>query len=167
MPGQPFWSSNNIARVWSRGLSPRLSFSRDFNQLQLRFGLGYDWVRSTSQKTISKPQFEKGEQLWYVPIHRAWAWLLIGNEHWQLRYQHQYTGATQGIIESLDHFDIGQLEVRWLLAKASWRTQVFGRIDNLWDTSYRIIERRPMPSRQFNIGLQFQLESAKNQLQDE
>ena len=162
LPGQVFWSSNNIALVWSRGLSPRFEWGKHFGPLSLQSGAGYDLTRSTSQKTVLQPNFEKGEQLWYVPVHRLWGWLQCKGHNWQLRYQHQYTGRSEGVLDELDGYSLGHVNMSYSFLKTTWQIRLFGRIDNIWNTTYRVIERRPMPGRSYQLGLQFNLSSTKN-----
>ncbi len=160
--GQMFWSSNNIARVWSRGFSPRFSSLSRFGPLSLRWELGYDWIKSTNQIAIELPKLSVGEQLWYVPIHRAWSSIELAGKHWSVQYQHQYTGASAGINEDLENYQVSHARGSYLLYRKHYKIHLLVQVFNLWDSDYRVIERRPMPGRHFRLGLQFEL-SPSNQ----
>jgi len=59
------------------------------------------------------------------------------------------------IIDPLDGFHIGQLSAQYAFKRAS----IFAEVHNLWNESYRVIERRAMPGRHYAIGLNFELEN--------
>jgi iron complex outermembrane receptor protein len=99
-----------------------------------------------------------GEQLVYVPRQQGFALAHVQWHRWELRYQHHYTGSVRGLnVAELPAFDLGAL----YLGK-SWNGSVhqldgFLRIENLWNVEYRVIERRPMPGRSYQLGLRLNL----------
>lgn len=153
--GQSFWSANNITRVWSRGLEPRLNISYAFSNGQIDWQNGYDYIRSTNQIALERPRMKAGDQLLYTPVHQLFTKIGLKCRNTQLTYHHRYTGATQGQNEAIPAFQVGRLGLGWRIPMKQYRIQVQGSINNLWDSNYLIIERRPMPGRHFQIGLQF------------
>ncbi|MEL6719025.1 MAG: hypothetical protein AAFP82_09945, partial [Bacteroidota bacterium] len=60
--------------------------------------------------------------------------------------------ATLGINENLFAYQIGNAHLQYELQKGKYQGQLFLNINNLWNTDYFIIERRPMPGRHYSIG---------------
>lgn len=152
-PDQPFWSANNISRVWSRGLEFAANYHRRTGRIRHQLAASYQWVKSTNQSAITRPDIPKGTQLWYVPVQQA-------QLSWEGRYKtvflsytHQYTGATLGVNEDLDSYFLGHAGLGYRHSGSSWGSSLSFRLQNCWNTHYRVIERRPMPGRHFAIHL--------------
>lgn len=148
---QLFWSAQNITEVWSRGVQLRWTQDIRNSFCQLQLSSNYQWTRSTFQTPVQNPSIERGEQLWYTPEHQ----LLIqiegskGRFKWQLGQR--YVSASSGINADLEDYHLGTLRLALHPGKGAG-SQVYLRVDNLWDENYRVIERRPMPGRQWSIG---------------
>lgn len=159
-----FWSAFNLTRVRSRGLEPRATLQQAGKYFSWQLKLGYDYVRSTNEVAVSVPLLEAGQQLIYVPEQQAFAQFTINSNWFTISYQHRYTDEVNGQrVATLPAYNLGNLNasVNW---GDRWQFQVFGSIENLWNTEYRIIERRPMPGRFFTIGLKttFAAQSSSN-----
>jgi vitamin B12 transporter len=155
--GDPFWSAQNIAEVWSRGLEQRLRYAFRGSGYHLEFSAGHDFVRSTNQKDIDNPRIARGQQLFYTPEHQAFAALRARGKSWELAYQHRWTGAVETLSSPLPAYQLGHFQAQY-----HWRSTRFGigaffHIDNLWNENYRVIERRPMPGRHYRLGLRVNL----------
>ncbi len=143
--GQTFWSANNIARVWSRGVEIRLSADLHKNDITINLQTGYDYIRSTNQVALDHPRIEKGTQLIYTPRHQTFAKFSASWRQYSLSYSHQYTGDSEGINESLPAYDTGQLQLLYDMRWPKYKVAVFFNVNNLWDVDYYVVERRPMP----------------------
>ncbi len=152
--GQSFWSSNNITEVWSRGLEPRVSMTRKFDDFSLQFKGGYDYIRSTNQVELANPRMAAGEQLIYTPIHQAFGSFSLRWRGWYALYQHSYTGPTQGINDPIEAYQIGNIRLQYSPQFKAIQARFFLNIQNAWDKDYLVIERRPMPGRFFQTGIQ-------------
>ncbi len=153
--GESYWSAQNLAEVWSRGLETRFSIAHQINNLTLSLKTGYDFIQSTNKIAIENPQIEAGSQLFYTPKHRFFA---NGKVKWKtfvLAYQQQFSGATEGVNEDLPSYFFSNLRLQNNFAQNGINGSIFLNINNLWDTDYFIIERRPMPGRHFQIGINF------------
>ncbi|MFK7921064.1 MAG: TonB-dependent receptor plug domain-containing protein, partial [Bacteroidia bacterium] len=91
--GDNFWSAQNIAKVWSRGLESRFGYSIKRSQQVYKISGGYDYTRSTNQVALEYPKIEAGSQLFYVPQHQAFAGFSWRYKELQLSYQHRYTSS--------------------------------------------------------------------------
>lgn len=153
--GQSFWSANNITEVWSRGLEQRLAWELTGQKWRLKLSGGYDFILSTNEVTVENPRMPAGEQLFYVPEHQAFG--KIGF-HWKAlmaEYRHQYTGPVSTLNAGiLAGYQLGFLSLSCSFQFPKWGGQAFLNLNNLWDANYRAIERRPMPGRHFQAGIQ-------------
>ncbi|MCR9099517.1 MAG: TonB-dependent receptor [bacterium] len=152
--GQNFWSANNLTEVWSRGLEQRLSCSFATGEWQWEGQVGYDYIRSTNEIAIQQPQLSEGEQLAYTPEHLGFARVTVSKDALQFTYQHRLTSAVQTLNDTeLPGYHLGFAQLQYELDWQKFTLQAFGRADNLWDASYRIVDRRPMPGRSFQLGI--------------
>jgi outer membrane receptor protein involved in Fe transport len=62
-------------------------------------------------------------------------------------------GITQGINDDVESSIVTNARAAYQLE----RTKIFLHINNLFNQSYFIIERRPIPGRHFRIGIQLKL----------
>lgn len=151
--GQNFWSANNIAAVWSRGLEPRFNLSYQLSELRFQLNLGYDYTRSTNQIALENPKIAEGQQLLYTPIHQGFSNLQLGWQSLQLNYNHRFVGASQGINDPLAPFDIGQTSLQYHISGEKAQSHLFFQINNIWNRNYLVVERRPMPGVNYQFGL--------------
>ncbi|RMG28626.1 MAG: TonB-dependent receptor [Bacteroidetes bacterium] len=151
--GQRFWSANNIAQVWSRGLEPRLQADWQLGTCKLQLTAGYDLVRSTNEKAIEQPRIPKGTQLIYTPRHRAFAVLGVQWKQWELKYSHRFTGGVSTLSDPLPAYQLGDLWLGRALSLKQWSAFLSFQVENVGNVHYRAIERRPMPGRHFLLGL--------------
>lgn len=151
--GQNYWSAQNLAAVWSRGLEARFTISYQINDWKMSVKSGYDFVRSTNKIAIENPQIGAGSQLFYTPIHSIFANGKVEWKTYSLSYQQQFSGATEGLNEDLPSYFYANLRLQNNFNKNGINGSIFLNINNLWDTDYFVIERRPMPGRYFQIGM--------------
>jgi iron complex outermembrane receptor protein len=153
---------DNINRVWNRGLS--LSWEQRLTHWQL--GLEAQYARSTYQVAMENPRIERGEQLWYTPVWQLEGSLAWEKSGWQVRYQHQYTGATAGISAELADYQLADFSLRYrqLKGRLPWQLQL--ALNNCWNIDYQVIEFRPLPGRHWSLSgyLHFGGNKAKREL---
>ena len=157
--GDRFFSAGNIAKVWSRGLEFRVSQTWSRAQWQLGLKGGYDFIRSTNEIAIKSPSIDAGEQLLYVPVHQAFGSARLQWNDWLLVYRHGFTGRVQGISDGVAGYQTGLARLTWKPGDKRLHWQLFLVADNLWNAQYRIIERHPMPGRNFQLGARLHWQS--------
>jgi vitamin B12 transporter len=153
LPGENFWSANNITAVDSRGIEQNIRYVLDFRKNTIKISVGHDLARSTVQKQVERPRLTAGEQLIYVPVHQVYGmaeWAACG---FVLTYRHRCTGSVRTLSDPLPAYDLGFLSLQYGVRRPNWQAAVFFRLDNAWNTQYRAVERRPMPGRSFVLGL--------------
>ena len=152
--GKAFWTPQNLTKVWSRGLEVRGNWGWQIKQLQLKIAGGYDWILSTNQVALTTPNIAEGEQLFYVPKHRLFGKLEANFTGFQFIYGHQYTSQVRTPNANLlDDYQLGNASINYAFQKAWFAGRVFFNTNNLWNSNYQIIEHRPMPGTNYEIGL--------------
>lgn len=151
------WSPKNINQVWSRGIESRFQWRSNLFGYPIEMNLNYDLTHSTSQNSIPSLNLIKGEQLDYIPIHQALIRCKIEIGSTQVIYQQQYTGEITTIVEPLSDYQVGTLSVLQQFKIKPFIGTAFLRLENLWNTQYRVVERRVMPGRHYRLGFNLSL----------
>ena len=152
-----FWAPDNLARVWSRGGGVRTQAKAQLADLCLSVRVNYSHTSSTNQVAIKTPRLNVGDQLFYTPKNRVGLTAETSWPKWRVRYEHQYTGSYPGILSEVPAFQVGSLHIARSFDWVDKKMRVWIRVHNLWDIQYRVIERRPMPGRNFRLGLSFEI----------
>lgn len=156
-PDLGYWSASNIAKVWSRGLETRLQCNWQVNKSSYRLSGGYDYVRSTNQVALTLPKLALGSQLLYTPKHQGFADFQYSYSSYSVAYHHQFTGAVSGVNKPLSDYQVGDLRMQYTkIWKAKYTSSFFIKFNNIWDAEYRVVERRPMPGRHMQAGIELQ-----------
>lgn len=152
-----FWSASNIAEVWSRGLETHLQLNWNTSKRAYRIIAGYDFTRSTNQVALTLPKLALGSQLLYTPKHQGFVDFQYSYNPFVIAYHHQYTGSVSGINKTLSGYQIGDLRMEYMKTwKPKYSSSFFIKINNIWNTEYRVVERRPMPRRHIQAGIELQ-----------
>ncbi|MFK7932396.1 MAG: TonB-dependent receptor plug domain-containing protein [Saprospiraceae bacterium] len=153
-----YFRPQNLAQVWSRGVEQRVGWQRSINDWQFAINGGYDLTFSTNQIAIENPKIAAGAQLVYVPRQQAFGQLQIGFKNFNWVYQHSYTGEVATLSNTnLAAYQLSNTVVKYQFNRPRFGGQLFFRINNLYNKSYRVIERRAMPGRNFQLGVQIRL----------
>ncbi|MCI4668684.1 MAG: TonB-dependent receptor [Bacteroidia bacterium] len=155
-PGENFWSANNLAEVWSRGLEFRYNKKAMFGKIQMELNAGYDLTYSTNQVGLYLPRIPEGSQLFYTPRHQGFATLDWNMNSFSLGFRYNHVGQTGGIlISEIPAYHIGNLNGAYEFSSKSIEALAFFEVNNLWNQQYFVIERRPMPGINYQLGLKF------------
>ncbi len=152
---QFIWSPINLEKVWSRGLEARLGWTYKKADWQFKIKLGYDYLRSTYQFSLSSPMIEEGRQLLYTPVNQLFGQCSLEWKGLYLNYQHRYTSKTIGQNENLPSYQTTRAKIAYQIDPGKYSIKLFFNLHNVWDQNYQIIERRPMPGINYELGLNF------------
>lgn len=153
--GSPIWAPINVAQVKSEGLETRLGTTWSGNQKQIDLNVGIDLTWSTFNAPLPEFNIQAGDQLFYVPVENFIGGLGIRLGNWAFQYDHRIYSEAPGINEQVKAFNVGSTVLRYTFARSRITGNLFFQVDNVWDTPYRVIERRPMPGRTFTGGIKF------------
>jgi iron complex outermembrane receptor protein len=158
------WTPENITSVWSRGLQVDGYFDYSFDEVSMKIYSRYEFIRSTNQKVANNAQNSLDKQLIYVPIHQGNIKLEIFYEKWTFQYNQNFTGLRYISTDnstSIDGYSIGNLEIHYQSRnedrnqnqKKKLRYDIHASLNNIWNVNYEVIRFRPMPRRNFQIGI--------------
>ena len=150
-----FWSPVNIASVDSRGIEARVKGGWEKQQSKIEFQTGTDLTWSTFETPLREFGIDAGEQLFYIPVENVMAGITLSSKKLQIFYTHHWFGKSKGINDDLPASNIASGGVSLGFEALRMKGLVFLQFDNIWDTPYRVIERRPMPGRTFTGGVKF------------
>jgi iron complex outermembrane receptor protein len=145
LDGDNLFKPYNLNKVWSRGLE----FETAYETKKLQVRGHYNLARSTNTKAVLYPKIQAGDQLFYTPMHTGMLSIKVNFKTCALRYQQRFASASLGLNENLDPYSTGDFILN---ASFKWIKLRLG-ILNIWNTQYRVVERRPMPGRNYEIGL--------------
>jgi iron complex outermembrane receptor protein len=153
--GDSFWHPENIGDVNSRGVESKISYAQKLSKFTYSLSFGGNLISSTALQDLDIPRIKAGEQLIYVPKAKVFGSLSLIYQRFLLSYRFLYNSSVNGVNEGIPSFKTGDVLVQYHLPIKHFGIKAYLNADNIWDESYRIIERRPMPGRNFSIGLTF------------
>jgi len=156
LPGSDYWTPQNIAGVYSRGLEWRLTVS-DIKDVS-RLTVNYTYGRAEKNKAEFMGDPTVGNQLPFVPreqisIQTRSAWR---NVRFGLRLTHasfRYLTLQNDARQILPAYTTGGL---WLGVAKTWLGQHWNlgcSIHNLFDLRYQVVAGYPMPPRSFLLSI--------------
>lgn len=152
-----FFQSTNIASVRSYGLDFSNVFNFKTSEINHSIGTNYAYVIAKNLKSVSSPNIAKGSQLFYKPIHKVTLDYLINYNDYFLNLNGQYISATVGTLDNLSGYELLNFNIKRTITIKNQSLDFSISINNLLNKQYRVIERRPMPGRNFNLGLTLNL----------
>lgn len=151
--GNNFWAPLNIARVRSQGFESRAAISWENESLKASLNAGADLTWSTFQEPLDEFRIDIGDQLFYVPVENFFTGFDFHYRNVSFHYDHHYFGQSPGINEPVQAYSLGNAGFSFEFNSLPVHWTFYVEAENVWDTPYRIIERRPMPGRSFRGGL--------------
>ena len=86
---------------------------------------------------------------------QAFTKLILSWKKFHATYDHSFTSFARGVNEGIDHYLIGNASLRYSFKNKISHIHIFFRVNNIWDTNYFVIERRPMPGIHYQVGINF------------
>jgi vitamin B12 transporter len=147
----------NLRRVWSRGFEARLQAHGRLGPWHWKAAGRYQRSRATTQAVYSGDQTALYRQLPYTPRQTAHLALHLRQAGFGLAYLHQWTGrrfTTSDNQSALPGFGAATALLRYSwTGRGQVRYALDGRLENLWNAAYQLIEYRPLPGRSWKLGV--------------
>lgn len=155
-PGPGYWSPQNLALVWSRGLDGSIRLGHDLGPVRMHYFAAHAWVWSTAEKALSPNDNSLGKQLIYTPRHTstgsveaAWSGFSLT---WTQRFQGKvYTLSDQSA--ALPAYGISDIRLEYTFNYKRLNLLIFSNLYNILNANYQVVEFRPMPGRSFELGI--------------
>ena len=163
LPQESFFSAHNLTKVWSRGLELSARYDYQLNKYRLKLNSSYSYTLSTNQLALESPNIAAGQQLPYTPRHKLHLGLSNKMGPLELKYNHIITGQVSGFNETVSQWQLADVTVSYSKELNKIKGSLFFQINNLWDEDYFVIERRPMPGRNYQVGLNILFKKNNNE----
>ncbi len=148
-----FYSALNLPQVWSRGFEAHLAIQKGSSARNVSLNMSYTHNLSTYEFSLKNPALLKGDRVFYAPVHQAVGTIKFRLPRYVFSYSHRVQSEVDTFLDPLKGFNIGDLKLQTLYKDVN----LFFTVQNIWDSSYRVIVRRPMPGRNYNIGINFKI----------
>lgn len=155
----------NVQQVWSRGSETSWRMHYQKNKMNLNLGFLTAYVLSTSEFSRQENSNVLGKQLIYTPRYTANGNFSIGYDNCQLTYFHQYIGyrfTSTDNTEWLNPYHLTSLRFNYNISIKQLNLALFSAANNIFNTNYTIIQGKPMPLRNYEIGITLQTTSKTN-----
>jgi vitamin B12 transporter len=151
-----YWSPINIAEVYSRGTETKTELVFAKKEVMLKLIVNTAYVLSTNQKSNSENDNSVGRQLIYTPRYNGQASLLIKYKNVSFLFNNNYTGyrfTSSDNSEWINPYYIANLKFSYSYSFSYINMEFFGSINNLFNKNYVVVKSRPMPLRNYEVGL--------------
>ena len=153
-PVNNIWTTNNVKEVLSRGVE----LTSTLKLKNIIFNGNYSYTKSTNEVATNSLDNSVGDQLRYVPVHKAHARILIKQDNLELQFIKSYTGeviTSYGMLDNntLDSYILTDISVKYKFS--SIPILLHAKIKNLMDKSYVSYENYPNPGREYVLTINY------------
>ncbi len=152
-------SPKNVQHVWSRGTETNCKVIYSKDQLKISVNLITAYVLSTVTSDSQENNNTRYKQLIYTPRYTVNANTAISYARIGIFFFHQYVGyrfTTSDNSEWLVPYQVSSLKLNYVIPYKKLHLSLFASCNNLGNNSYNIIASRPMPLRNYEIGITLQ-----------
>jgi vitamin B12 transporter len=160
LPDGQFWTPQNIMKVWSRGTETSFKTRYHYRKLRFQWDLMANYTLSTNEASKTANDASIGKQLIYMPMYNGNSNFSISYKSLIFIYSYSYTGyryLTTDHSEYLEPFSLSNIFFSKAFKAKKQDLNFFARINNLLNIQYQVMAFRPMPGRNFQIGLTLNL----------
>lgn len=161
----------NLQRVWSRGTETTWELAYAPGPWSASFRVVTGYVLSTVQKEEQENSGSLHKQLIYTPRYTVNGRLSLAyRNRFLLSYYHQYLGyrfTSSDNSSWLDPFHLSSLKCNYRFEMLRTAFDLFAAANNFYDTNYTLLAGRPMPLRNYEIGLSIQFKKNKQSIKNQ
>ncbi len=153
------WSPENVQLVFTKGGEVSLEWFQKTAEFFYRIKAGYALAISQGIEAQPGQTTALNKQLIYTPLHTGTVSFQGNYKRLNLYASQQFTSIR---YTSSDHstflpgYHLGEIRGGYTFGKST-RLETYAGIRNLWNADYQAIAWRPMPGRNYYLGLKFQL----------
>lgn len=154
--GGSIWTPHNIAKVHSRGIETINSLLWQKGNWQVHAGLNTSFVMATTVSSYLPNDGSIGKQIPYAPRYNGQGNIGFGYRNFYLNYNHTYTGyrfTTTDESQFITPYQTGNLYLCYQLRMRRQPLKCSFLLNNIWGASYQVVNLRPMPRRNFSLGI--------------
>lgn len=165
MPGPAYWTPQNVMQVWSRGVETRAELTVPVQRTSVTLAILTNHAVSTNQVAKSPNDASVDKQLIYVPMYSGHGRITVQRGPFSATVQMSYTGYRYTSTDNrayLEPFTLGSAWATYTLRPGKRCTLAFeAQGNNLFDSVYQTIAYRPMPLRNYRVGLRMYFNAAR------
>ena len=162
VPTATFWSPLNVNTVQSRGGELNIkSIASVSKELSLEFTSHWQVVNSIILNNEMHPE-SVGKRLIYVPNVNSNTNLSVLYGTFSLSLIHSYSGlryVTTDNSDFLPAFNLFHISMAKELSFSEHHARAFFQLNNISNTTYHVVVRRPMPLRSWMAGISFEFKT--------
>lgn len=165
LPGQSYWSPQNIMKVWSRGMETHSELKVKKDKLLFKINVISNYVVSTNEIPKTENDASVGKQLIYVPIYSGHGKLSIAYKKLTLSYTQNYTGyryTSTDNVEYLEPYTLVNIYGSYKIKFSKYVLNVFVRANNIFNKRYQVLLNRAMPLINYQAGISIQFNKPNN-----
>ena len=154
----------NIQQVWSRGTETTWRINYLKNKFRCNINVVTGYVLSTVTSNTQENNNSVNKQLIYTPRYTVNSTILVGYDKMAITYFDQYIGyryTTSDNSQWLDPYKISSTRINYNINFKAFNFTVFGACNNLFNKNYTILSGRPMPLRNYEMGITLQTKYKK------
>lgn len=149
----------NLQKVWSRGTETTWKINYNEKKWKAASGIITTYVLSTVKGTDRDNDNTLGRQLIYTPRYQVNANFSLTFQKINLTYYYQYVGyryTNSDNSEWINPYHISSLRFNNSFTSGNTKVVLFVSCNNLLNANYSSIAGRPMPLRNFELGINLQ-----------
>lgn len=159
-----YWSPKNVAEVYSRGTETKTELSYFKKDILIKIILQTSYILSSNQKATSQNDNSVGRQIIFTPRYNGQAALLIKYQNFNLLFNNNYTGYRFTSTDNtswVNPYYIANFRCSYNYSFSTINSEIFFNVNNLFDKNYVIIPNRPMPLRNYEVGISLKYNKKK------
>lgn len=162
------WSPENLLEVESFGNELGLKLIYKRKKITLGLNANYSYVISQNIRANSNNSETLRKQLIYTPIHQSFGNFFVKYKDWYFNFNQQYVGY---VYTASDHSAYlkpnhpSNLRLQYSTNLKGQDLSCWIGANNIFNEDYQFISSRPMPLRNYSLGLQIQLNQIKKKVQ--
>jgi vitamin B12 transporter len=163
-----YWTPKNIAEVYSRGTETKTELFYLKNDFLIKLIANTSYVLSTNQVATSENDNSEGRQLIFTPRYNGQATLIIKYKNINVLFNYNYTGYRFTSTDNtswVSPYYISNLKCSYDYSFSTINTQLFFSLNNLFNKNYVIIPNKPMPLRNYEIGISINYKQQKKKIE--
>lgn len=157
LPDGAYWSPQNLMNVWSRGVELRGGLAWRVKSTTIKLDVMTNYVVSTNEKAKSVNDASVDKQLIYVPMYSGHGTLSVGWKDLTVSGSTHYTGYRYTSADNrqfLKPYLLVDAALSYRLASGTkYVLALTAQGFNLLDETYQVMLNRPMPLRNFQVGI--------------
>jgi vitamin B12 transporter len=159
-PNNGIWMPDNIQRVWSRGLELESGIKIHSGRYSFHIRNSFAYTKSTNESDLQSTDQRLGKQLIYVPYYKNSLSTSIATRRVEAGMIYNYTSWSFITSDNSDYlnpyhlFDVFS-NITLDFKKAKSILTLSARINNLFNTNYKVVSSRPMPMRNYQLTISY------------